>query len=432
MMIDRIKSILSNSGSISAWKIVEQNISSDEFFFIRKNLDMNRAKEVRHFNVTVYRDFEEDGVKYRGSSSVKIHPSMSEDEIKSAVDGAVFASGFVRNRYYPLAEPSDYPVLSEQDDRTSSEIVSKIIEESAKADSMNDGWINSSELFIDHVYTRIVNSNGVDVSFTGSRGSFEFITNWKKDFEEIELYKYLGFAKPDPAFISSSIVNMLNDAGERATAQDATPSGNMTVLLTGEPAASLFSYYYMQSSARYSYEKTSTIKIGENIHGENPSGDTVTLTLEPTLQDSSESAPFDEDGVPLKSVKIFDRGVLKRYWGNTRYSYYLGSEPTGIIKNIKIEPGSKSTTELKSSPYLEASIFSDFQIDNVTGDFGGEIRLGWYYDGEKTIPVTGGSISGNMNSVQKEMYFSKETQKINNFIGPKTIKLLNVSVSGQK
>jgi len=69
-------------------------------------------------------------------------------------------------------------------------------------------------------------------------------------------------------------------------------------------------------------------------------------------------------------------------------------------------------------------------MDGLTGNFGGEIRLGWYFDGSNTIPVTGGSISGNIKDLQKEMYLSKELQKDNNFVGPKIVKLLNVSVAG--
>ncbi|MBU3190361.1 hypothetical protein K9O30_14310 [Clostridium bowmanii] len=37
---------------------------------------------------------------------------------------------------------------------------------------------------------------------------------------------------------------------------------------------------------------------------------------------------------------------------------------------------------------------------------------------------------GNIKKLQKQMYLSKELQKDNNFIGPKIIKLLNVSVAG--
>ena len=76
--------------------------------------------------------------------------------------------------------------------------------------------------------------------------------------------------------------------------------------------------------------------------------------------------------------------------------------------------------------------FSDEENLEVIEDFAfaAEIRLGWYFDGIITIPVTGGSVSGNIKDLQKEIYLSKELQRDNNFVGPKIVKLLNVSVAG--
>ena len=70
--------------------------------------------------------------------------------------------------------------------------------------------------------------------------------------------------------------------------------------------------------------------------------------------------------------------------------------------------------------------------DTLTGDFGGEIRLAYHFDGKTVIPVTGVSISGNIKNLHKEMYLSSEIQQANNFRDPKTIKVLNVSVTGVK
>ena len=86
---------------------------------------------------------------------------------------------------------------------------------------------------------------------------------------------------------------------------------------------------------------------------------------------------------------------------------------------------------MKQRPYLELLAFSDFQMDPLNGDFGGEIRLGRYFDGKGTTFVTGGSISGNIREVQTEMILSKELQRENHFGGPQTIQLSNVAVSGK-
>ena len=52
-MINIIKEILGNI-NISDWKILENTIESKELFFIKKELDMNRSKEVRFSMKTKY------------------------------------------------------------------------------------------------------------------------------------------------------------------------------------------------------------------------------------------------------------------------------------------------------------------------------------------------------------------------------------------
>jgi predicted Zn-dependent protease len=96
---------------------------------------------------------------------------------------------------------------------------------------------------------------------------------------------------------------------------------------------------------------------------------------------------------------------------------------------MRITGGTASTKDLRDTPYLELVSFSDFQVDPVTGDFGSEIRLGFYFDGEKTIPVTGGSISGNMAKINETMRMSIENRQYNNYHGPATICIRDASIS---
>jgi PmbA protein len=194
--------------------------------------------------------------------------------------------------------------------------------------------------------------------------------------------------------------------------------GKHTVLLTGEGAKGLFDFYNTQANGKFVFEGISTAKVGESIQGENIKGDIISIKLVPFIENSSESAAYDNDGLPLSTVNLIENGILKSYWGNIQYSHYMDIKPTGNIRNVVVEGGSKSIAEFKKEPYLELVSFSNFQMDPFTGDFGGEVRLGWYFDGDKTVPVTGGAVTGNIKDVQKEMYLSKEIQIDNNFIGP--------------
>ena len=434
-MIDKIKEILFNSKGIDGWKINESKIEASELFFIKKELDMNRAKEVHHFKVTVYKDFEEDGVMYKGSSSTNIYPTMSDEEIKKAIESAAFAASFVKNKYYPLVRPSEVAISNIESGFSKasiSEWLPKVTEAIFSSDKYDKGSINSSEIFLEKVYTRIINSEGVDVSYDGYKGQIEMITNWKEDGEEIELYKDVKFADFDKEDIVKCVENMLKMSKDKAIAKSTPVLKNIPVLLSGEPVKEFFNYYYDQANAQLVYEGISTAKVGECVQGKEIKGDKVNITVDPLLKGSTLSAPYDEDGYPLKAVDIYIDGVLKGYWGNNRFSHYLNIEPTGNIRNIIVHEGCQSVDSLKSEPYLELVAFSDFQMDTMTGDFAGEIRLGWYFDGKNITPVTAGSISGNIKDVQQDMYFSKEIQQLNNFKGPKTIKLQNVSIAGNE
>ena len=442
-MIENIKNILSKINGIDDWRIIENRTSSRELFFVRQEMDMNRGKEVTNYSVTVYVDFEDEGKKYRGSTTTNIHPTMTTEEIKNNIEEGIFAAGFVKNRYYPIPGQGDGSLsglsngkhievessFSKGNISTSLSNLSKILFEE---DGYEKGGINSSELFLNKIHTRIINSKGIDVSFSRYTSMLEVVTDWKEENEEVEIYRNIEFTQYDEEMIKEEIRDMIHLSRERAIASPTPDLKDCTILLTGEPVKEFFNYYYMNTNAKMAYDGISTCKVGESVQGKNISGDKVNLKLEPNLDNSTHSVPYDTDGFPLKSVEIISDGTLLRYWGDFRHSHYLNVEPTGNIRNFVIKEGSKSVAEMKAAPHIELVSFSDFQMDPLTGDFGGEIRLGWYFDGEVTKTITGGSISGNIKEVESEMYLSSETQRSNNFSGPKIIELHNISLAGIK
>ena len=84
---------------------------------------------------------------------------------------------------------------------------------------------------------------------------------------------------------------------------------------------------------------------------------------------------------------------------------------------------------MKKEPYVRCVKFSSFQLDDDSGFFGGEVRLGFYYDGEKEIPVTGFSIAGNLYEVKGKVNFSKEITVESDYIGPKYIEVKDMSIN---
>jgi predicted Zn-dependent protease len=432
-MLERLSAILKNTREITGFKIIAVEEEAEEFFLIGKELDMDRIKQVRHFLVTVYKDFAEHGNRFKGSATVRIHPTMDDAEIRQAVAETAFAAGLVKNPFYPLVRPAAGAVATAPV-RNTGKPVSRGFAAMAELLFPPNGWdaadLNSAEIFLTRSVVRVVNSEGVDLTQRSYRGQLEFITVSRNAGEEVELYRDLKFAELKPEVFKEKIGEMFRLAGEKALAVPTPALRVHTVLLSGEPVREFFQYYYMQTAARSAYEGISTFKPGQSIQGERVKGDRIHMELDPWLADSAESAGFDEDGFLLEKAEIIRDGHFIRYWGDQRHSHYMGVTPTGSIRNMIIRGGERTAATLKSEPHLELLAFSDFQMDPVTGDFGGEIRLGRYFDGVKTIPVSGGSISGNIRAVQEEMYFSRELQSENDFVGPRTVKLLNVSVTG--
>ncbi|MBP1753987.1 MAG: putative Zn-dependent protease [Firmicutes bacterium] len=432
-MIEKIKEILANHKDISGYKIKETTIHSNELFFVKKNVDMDRAKRVHHYNLTVYVDFTEDGMNYKGSSNTDIHPTMNDTEIESAIRETAFAAKFVKNPYYPLVQPAESQqasALSAFAKESFPYWMNEITKAIYKNDIYEKGGINSCEIFLDKIETRIVNSEGVDVTDTGYRCMIEFITTWKEEGEEIELYRRIDCSDFDEELFAEEVKNMITICRERAIATSTPALKTASVILTREAVKDFFSYYYSKSNAASVYNQSSTWKVGDQLQGKEVKGDRITMTLDPFMKNSTDSESFDSEGFPLKPVKLIEDGELKRYAADTRYAYYLGVVPTGNIGNIIIESGSKTIEELKKEPYLMTTAFSDFTVDTMTGDFCGEIRLATYFDGRTTTPVTGGSVTGNINELHHELYLSRERSKDNNFEGPAMIMLKNVTVAG--
>lgn len=431
-MIKKVISILKKK-NIAVYKIAEGMTESSELFFVKQNLDMDRAKDVHHYKITVYTDYEENGKKYRGEGTADLYPSMTEEEIENTIEKIAEASRYVKNPYYPL--PNKKSVFQRKNNSNFSENslahwsneIAKII---YSCDNFDKGGINSCEIFVNKNYTHILNSEGIDVSAAYYDCMVEFITNWKENGEETELYKSLDFSTLIPEEMIKQINEMITISKEKAIAVKTPALGKAAVILTKEAVKSFFEFYYSKCSARAVYNEESTWKINDSVQGSQVKGDKISLCLDPFMENSTDWACFDESGYPLEPVSLIEDGILKRYMADIRHAHYLNVEPTGNIRNFKVSPGRLSIEDLKKEPHLEVAAFSDFTVDDVSGSFGGEIRLAWYYDGNRIIPVTGGSITGNINQLHDEIYLSKEIIQINNFLGPMAIKLPDAAVTG--
>jgi len=88
------------------------------------------------------------------------------------------------------------------------------------------------------------------------------------------------------------------------------------------------------------------------------------------------------------------------------------------LRCIQVAPGSACPKCLSAAPYLEVLSMSGLQVDFFNDYIGGEIRLAYYCDGGKLLPVTGISITGSLKQVLSSIRLSTETAVDNGYTGP--------------
>jgi PmbA protein len=425
--------ILNNHPKVDEWQIISTNTSSNELFFIKDKLQMNRAKDVSKDIITVFKNFEIDGKKFKGSSSTNLSSIYTSEEIIKKIDQAALAASFVKNEYYDIPNPTDDKALKIEslfETRDFLKAIGNLVKDLYEEDKQFNAFVNSSEFFINKRNVSIKNSKGIDVSFVNYNGEIELITEAQGKVESIELFDTIYFSDYDQEAIKKAIKEQLYNTSLRALAVPLPNVGEIPVILTGKSSMELWNYYRVQADAGQKYQHVHNNNIGDNIQGEGILGDKVTITLKPVIPNSIYNRYYDSDGMFLKEKLIIEDGVLKNFCATKRYADYLNIEPTGNIGNVVVKQGSLSEKELKQGKYLEVISFSAFQSDPITGDFGGEFRLGIYFDGEKEIPVTLGTVSANIKDAQKEMFLSKELVRANNFIAPKIIKFNKMTIAG--
>ncbi len=423
-MTERIIKALKAAG-VSRWIINEKTEESAELFFVKHMLDTRRIKDTHKYSVTVFRSEVRDGKALAGSTDTELISSMSDSELLEAVKSAYYAAQFALNPDYEPASPVRSDTV-----RKTGELAEAPLQESAGkmaaaafgAERHERAFINSLEVFCHRTFNRVLTSEGTDVSYTDAVCKGEYVVQCKEP-EDVEKFSQFEYDRVDTAALAERIAEDLKFVSDRADAQKILKSGKYDVILSGANLAEVLNYYAEKSSSNMIYPKYSQWKVGDGIQGD-VRGEAVNVSLEPTV-------PFSSDGIPMKGIDVVKDGVLNAIHGSTRFCRYLGIEPTGIYsKAVCGNAGSVTFEQMKQTPCLWPVVFSDFQMDSFSGHFGGEIRLAYLIKDGKAVPVSGGSINGNLIEAQQDVCFSKERYSSAPYEGPYAAKFRGIAVAG--
>lgn len=410
--------------NIAVWKVKKTLRERAELYFIRKQLDMPRYAVVPEYEVSVYRDFEENGKAMRGLSVCYVDEGQTQEEISAKIQAAYYAAQFVKNPFYELADAICEPYKESTSNLRGMDIKSAA---SALADAFlsieDDGiaFVNSLEIFVRRTEVEIIASTGLHVSFGSDKIDGEFVTQCVNPID-VEQYRQFSYDNLDAEALKQKIATAIEDVRRRANAKVAPKTGTYNILLTGENVATFLEYYCMRSHASVIFPGYSTWKKGDKVQKDG-SGEKLNLDLVATT-------PYSADGVAMKDLPLLRDGVLQNIFGPTRFMRYLGEQPTGDFTKLRVEGGSMKFEDMKSEGTLETVSFSDFQMNAFTGNFGGEMRLCLLRENGKDIPLTGGSINGKMQDVEDKLIFSTEKYEDGSYCGPYAVLIPNVPVAG--
>ena len=422
-MLDTLLKLVKES-DCDGWEITDTTRKGWEFYFIRHQLDQNRVVDTEHVELKVYKKFDE----FLGSASTEVPVTASEEEIRKLISLLCEEAVLVKNPVYTLNEPKAIEAsdVSFPDIR---EISKDFLDAFNEIPETATEDINSYEIFVNALTVRFLNSNGIDVTSVYPSSMVEVVVNARKESHEIELYRMYKSGSCDRVALKEAITETLKYGKDRLETT-ATPNlGKYNVLFSTDAALNIYDYFIDRVSAGFKYRRISDWEPGKPV-SEELRNDKVTVRAAEYLQNSSRNQAFDAEGAPVRDLVLIQDGIVKHYWGGRQFAQYLGLDDCFIPGNFTVDGGSKSEAQLREGNFLEVVEFSDFQVDSITGNIAGEIRLGYLHTPEGTAIVSGGSVSGSMLEFVKTMEWSSEQKQYNNYLIPAVTLLKDVSVTG--
>lgn len=411
MKTSEIISILKANKKVDGYELGIENKDSRELFYVLNHLQINRAVKTSSARMRVY-SIDEKGT---GSSFIALTAADNKTTFNKKINNAISKAKVAKNKYYPLPKKTDNIIEKKSKNIDLNDVACKIAKAIMKADVYEDGWINSSEIFVTKYEKEFYSSNGIKHITNSFKIEVECIPTWSNKKEEFELYKFYETNSIDYNEITKEVNEILTLAKDRSNAKtinDVSIPDDVLVLVKNDMRDLLVENLVSQLSYRYQYTKENHYNIGDTI-----SNVPFDLTLKPTIKGCANSRKYDENGVTLKSKKIISESKVRAIHGDIKFGYYLNEKNiTGIIPLSEINA---KGIDYQNKKHLIIEHFSSPQLEESSGYWGGEVRLARYYDGEKYIPLSNFSISGNIYNDIKEINFSKDVITSPSYKGPK-------------
>ncbi|MBR0417782.1 MAG: hypothetical protein IJI66_01280 [Erysipelotrichaceae bacterium] len=421
MKKNQIIKVLKANKKISDYEITISDRDSRELFYVLDHLEINRAVKTQAITIRVYVSDK----KTTASSLVVVTSADDEKSLAKKLNKAVIQARSAKNSYYPLVskDKNINDVSAEKADLN--EIAMKVAEAVLKADTYEEGWINSTEIFVSRYQKEFINSKGVDHKSHDFKIEVECIPTWSNGKEEFELYKFYESNHINYKKITEEIIEILELAKARSMAKKIRSvklPKDLKILVKNDMLETIVDNFCGDLSYRNVYMKQNHYQKNDVL-----SENSFSLTMKAEVKGCTASKKYDRHGVVLKERKLISGGKVKDSYGDIQFGYYLKEKDiTGELPVAEIRA---KGSDYENEKHLIIESFSSPQIDEDSGYWGGEVRLARYYDGEKYIPLAGFSIAGNIYEDIKKVEFSKEQCTMTHYKGPKYMIFKGIKIS---
>ncbi|MBQ9324402.1 MAG: TldD/PmbA family protein [Clostridia bacterium] len=424
-MIDTLLALLKAS-DIDGWEITDTSTEGWEFYLIRHRLDQNRVRKVRHISVKVYKRLKNGTCL--GSASGEMAPTLSEAEMRRQLQDLIKAASLVENRAYTL---NPRAVLTgktpeKTDPAVTSETLLELLSSLPETDSAD---MNSAEIFVDQVTRRFLTSEGTDVTTCAPKSMLEVVVNARRNGHEIELYRLYRFGACDREMLREDLCRALRFGPDRLTAVPTPALQAFDVVFSTADACPIYRYFIDRMNASMIVRGYSDWKIGQRVC-EQGDGDPVTIQAVGVLPGSSVGGLLDPEGALTCDMPVITDSIAAHYHGSRQFRCYAEMTDGYLAQNFVVSGGHRTDDEIRNGDYLEIVEFSDFQVDTITGDIAGEIRLGYLHKGSTVSVVTGGSVSGSMRTLARDMRMSLRQVQYDCLRIPALTRLHGVTITG--
>ena len=411
----KVTELLRAAAQVSDYKINIHAKESFELFFVKGKLETVRRTDTCDKEVTVYVDH--DGCK--GESQFFIYPSTTDDDLRRLIEEAVAKAKLISNKHFTLPEneTGEFTVESNFTQYDIPDLAGLIAKTVFEANAVENGSLNSVEVFINRHTETVLNSRGIHKTQVRYDAMVEAIPTYNGAEQSVELYEQYNFSAFDVDTLRSEIAGKMDEVKARYEAAKPEKKIECGVILNKQELSELFWSIAGDLDFSTVYSHSNLFKKGDAIQNE-PTGDPIGITMAGAVEGNIRSAKFDSDGLSLHDRRIVENGKAVNYYGSNRYGQYLEEIPTGALRCLCVDAGTLDEAAFRQGPYLEVISMSGLQVDFYSDYIGGEIRLAYYHDGETITPVTGVSITGSLREVLNHIRLSSDLAVHNGYTGP--------------